>query len=101
MRALSRVQNDAQAVDFALPCPALSLYPSPMPARENTIYCWRYDHPPTEPDDSFIMACRVAVTVAAAEASKTGKTHVVTTTDIPRAIYVVASDHPALSALRM
>jgi hypothetical protein len=77
---------------------------SPMPITENATergYCWRYDHPTNASHHALIMACRAAVAVAAAEASKTGKTHVVASTQMPQAIYVVASDHPALSALRM
>jgi hypothetical protein len=36
-----------------------------MPITENTTergYYWRYDHPPTEPEETFDMACGVAAT---------------------------------------
>jgi hypothetical protein len=63
-------------------------------------YYWRYDHSIGEPRETLRMAIGVAGTIAYDEASKSGKNYVVASRPEPEpAVYVLAFDHPELSAL--
>jgi hypothetical protein len=63
-------------------------------------YYWRYEHSSGEPQETFKMAVGVAGTLAYEEANKSGKNYVVASRPEPApAVYVLACDHPELSAL--
>lgn len=58
-------------------------------------FWWRYTHAAGEPDETLVMAIRIASEVAADEARKSGKTYLVASTPRPTsAVYVFAGDHP-------
>jgi hypothetical protein len=64
-------------------------------------YYARYEHLPGEPDDTLTAAIMFAVEIASDEARKTGKTHYVTSTPVPKAIYLLRADNPELTMLAM
>ena len=57
-------------------------------------YYERYEHSPNEPGETLTMAICVAIEIAADEARKTCKTHYVTSTPVPVAVYVLRFDNP-------
>jgi hypothetical protein len=58
-------------------------------------FWWRYEHAEGDPRDTLLAAIMIAGNVAAAEARRNGKTHVVArAAQGVDAIYVFASDHP-------
>ena len=60
-------------------------------------YYARYEHSPGEPDDTLTAAIMVAVEIASEEARKTGKTHYVTSTPVPKVTYLLRADNPELT----
>jgi hypothetical protein len=64
-------------------------------------YYARYEHSPGEPDDTLTGAIMFAVEIASDEARKTGKTHYVTSTPVPKAIYLLRADNPELTMVAM
>ncbi len=64
-------------------------------------YYARYEHSPGEPDDTLTAAIMFAVEIASAEARKTGKTHYVTSTPVPKAVYLLRADNPELTMVAM
>jgi hypothetical protein len=64
-------------------------------------YYARYEHSPGEGGDTLTAAIMFAVEIASDEARKTGKTHYVTSTPVPKAIYLLRADNPELTMVAM
>lgn len=58
-------------------------------------YWWRYTHFDGESEETFFAATGIAVSVAAGQAKKRGRTYYVSLSiEPPRAVYIFACDHP-------